>query len=75
MRKIIQIAISESSEGHEQWALCDDGSVWSYVWPKTIFEEVPATPERNYTSRKQVGISPATWLRMASIPQDNEDKS
>ena len=70
MRKIIQIASSESSEDTNRIALCDDGTVWEYIWPKPIYEDVPATPEKNYSSRKHVGTSDATWIKLADIPQE-----
>jgi hypothetical protein len=69
-RKIIQLAVGESEDSSSQYALCDDGTVWFYVWGKPIYRDVPATPERNWSSRERIGEEPATWKRMADIPQD-----
>ena len=70
MRKIIQISISESTDDSTQWALCDDGSVWEYVYPRAIYKDIPSSESKPYTSREKVGITPATWTRLADIPQD-----
>jgi hypothetical protein len=74
MRRIIQIAVSESTDDMNRIALCDDGSVWEYQWPKVIFENVivEATETNgSYTTKKNTGTkTKATWERMADIPQD-----
>jgi hypothetical protein len=70
MRKIVQISISESNEDNTQWALCNDGSVWMYQWPKAIYKDITPTLEKPYQSREKIGMAPATWERMADIPKD-----
>lgn len=70
MRKVIQIAISESETDNDQWALCNDGTIWRFFFGTPIYEEIPATPERNYSSRKKVGETPAHWKIMPNVPQD-----
>jgi len=72
MRKIIQITCSESNEDSTQMALCDDGSVWLYQWPRAIYKDIPASDTKPYSSREKTGETPATWTRLADIPQDEK---
>lgn len=65
-RKIVQIAVTYSRRNKEWatepddrlFALCDDGSVWIYVW-----ESEPGPSE--YTP-----VRPEGWVRLIDIPQD-----
>lgn len=68
-RKIIQVSTSQSSEDIDRIALCSDGSVWEYQWPKAIWKDVP-DPNVNIMRRERDGNTPATWVRLADIPQE-----
>jgi hypothetical protein len=77
MRKIIQITCSGDNEDVcDRLALCDDGTVWEYAFPKWIYEETPAPigegGELGRTNRVRVEETKATWIQLAPIPQDKE---
>jgi len=69
IRKIIQISTSLSTEDVERVALCDDGTVWEYVWAKPIYKDIPPTPTKQYSSKEKIGMTEATWIKLADIPQ------
>ena len=72
MRKIIQLSVGQSSEDITYLALCDDGTAWEYEWAKNIYKDIPPSDDKPYSSREKIGVTPATWSRLAPIPQEND---
>lgn len=72
MRKVIQIAASESDNDQSQFALCDDGSMWKLM-PQEL-EDYQGWINRTHMDEPnrspRVTIKPIRWERLPDVSQE-----
>ena len=75
MRKIIQITASGGDENPSLYALCDDGTVWDYIWAGTRFAHPLGVPLPDGVDANTRIPIPAHWIPLTAIPAIPEGSS